>query len=162
MRELIVTSPAFSEGGRIPLENTARGTDRSPELRLSGLCEEAVTLAVTMDDASHPLFPNYNHWVIWNLPPRAVIPAAIPRGGVVAELSGAVQGVAYGRNRYKGPKPPLKALHAYVFTVYVLDCAVELGPRSRKRDLLLAVKGHVLQKGTLIGKFQNLKKGRAE
>jgi Raf kinase inhibitor-like YbhB/YbcL family protein len=155
MEELTVASPAFSEGGLIPVENTARGADRSPELRLKGLHEGAVSLAVTMDDTSHPLFPNYNHWVIWNLPPRDVIPGVIPRGGAVPEMDGVIQGLAYGRHRYKGPKPPRGALHTYVFTVYALDCRIELGPRRRKRDLLPAMEGHILQKAVLTGKFRN-------
>jgi Raf kinase inhibitor-like YbhB/YbcL family protein len=155
MEELTVTSLTFLEGGMIPVENTARGADRSPELRLHGLNESAVSIAVTMDDASHPLFPNYNHWAIWNLPPRDVIPGAIPRGADVPGLSGAVQGLAYGRHRYKGPKPPRGALHTYVFTVYALDRALDLGPRSRKRSLLRTMEGHILQKAVLTGKFRN-------
>jgi phosphatidylethanolamine-binding protein (PEBP) family uncharacterized protein len=70
-------------------------------------------------------------------------------------MDGAVQGLAYGRYRYKGPKPPRGALHTYVFTVYALDCRIELGPRRRKRDLLPAMEGHILQKAVLTGKFRN-------
>ena len=73
MDKLLVTSPAFQEGGWIPAECSGRGADRSPELRLDGLRKEAVSLAVTLDDASHPIFPNYNHWVIWNLPALSLI-----------------------------------------------------------------------------------------
>ncbi|WP_195986106.1 YbhB/YbcL family Raf kinase inhibitor-like protein [Clostridium sp. D33t1_170424_F3] len=155
MQQLTLTSPAFTEGGWIPLDHTARGKDLSPELRLSGLDVKAVSLAVTMDDASYPLFPNYNHWVLWNVPAQEVIPAAIPAGGSIPVLSGAIQGVAYGRNRYKGPKPPLKAVHSYTFTVYVLDCTVSLPPHCRRTDLLAEIEGHILQRATLTGKFQN-------
>lgn len=155
MQQLYVTSPAFTEGGWIPLEYTARGKDISPELQLQGIDQRAVSLAITMDDASHPIFPNYNHWVLWNVPVLEVLPAAIPAGKTIPTLPGAVQGVAYGRNRYKGPKPPLKAVHSYTFTVYVLDCTVTLPPHSRRKDLLAKIEGHVLQKAVLTGKFQN-------
>jgi Raf kinase inhibitor-like YbhB/YbcL family protein len=155
MGNLILTSPAFTEEESIPLECSARGADVSPELHLHGLCEGAVSLAVTMDDASHPLFPNYNHWVIWNIPAQEVIPPGIPRGASVPALGGAIQGVAYGRHRYKGPKPPLRANHTYVFTVYALDCTIPLGPENRRESLKRAMNGHILQSAILTGKFQN-------
>lgn len=155
MRNLTVTSPSFREGDWIPLEHTARGRDISPELCLDGIDQRAVSLAVTMDDASHPLFPNYNHWVIWNLPVLPEIPAAIPPGEGVGALSGAVQGVAYGKNRYKGPKPPFRLTHRYVFTVFVLDCGVSLPPGSRRSDLFSRMEGHILQTATLSGWFQS-------
>lgn len=159
MQNLTVTSPAFQDGGWIPLDNSARGSDLSPELRLQGISERAVSLAVTMDDADHPIFSNFNHWILWNLPVREVIPAALPAGSPVPGLPGAVQGVAYGKNRYKGPKPPLKAIHTYRFTVYVLDCRLSLPPSARRKDFLPAIEGHVLQKATLCGKFQSRRQG---
>ena len=155
MADLILTSPAFSEGGWIPVEHTGRGADLSPELRLSGLIEGAKTLAVTLDDASHPFFPNYNHWVIWNLPAQDVIPAEIPHGKTIPSLGGAVQGRAYGRHRYRGPCPPSNWKHTYVFTVYALDCSLPLGPVARRKDLKRAMEGHVLQTTTLSGVFQS-------
>jgi Raf kinase inhibitor-like YbhB/YbcL family protein len=153
--EFKITSSAFQDGGWIPVEHTARGADRSPELRFEGLCDGAKALAITMDDASHPLFPNYNHWVIWNLPVMARLPAGVPRGAEVPALGGAIQGRAYGRHRYKGPKPPLRAVHTYVFTVYALDGPLALGPGSTRRDLLTAMEGHVLQSAALTGRFQS-------
>lgn len=155
MNKLTVTSPAFAEGGWIPLENSARGRDVSPQLDLHGLTEGARSIAVTLDDASHPLFPNYNHWLIWNIPASPRLPPAIPHGETVPSLSGARQGIAYGRHRYKGPKPPLKAVHRYTFTVYALDGMLSLPPGSRRRDFLRAAEGHILQTGTLTGQFRS-------
>lgn len=155
---LTLASPAFEEGGRIPVECSPLGADRSPELRLTGLDPRAVSLVVTLDDASHPLFPNYNHWVIWNIPAVDVVPAAVPAGERVAALGGAVQGRAYGRHRYKGPKPPLRAEHRYTFTVYAVDRFVDVPSSGRRADVLRAIDGHVLQTATLSGRFL---KGRA-
>lgn len=154
MSSLTLTSPAFAEGGRIPVEHTPLGADRSPELRLSGVDPRAASLVVTLDDASHPLFPNYNHWVIWNVPVADVVPAAVPPGECVASLGGAVQGRAYGRHRYKGPKPPFRSEHVYTFTVYAIDCLVDVPPSGRRADVLQAIEGHVLQTATLSGTFR--------
>lgn len=60
MEKLIVTSPCFEPDGLIPLAYTGHGTDISPALDLHGLCEEAVSLAIVMDDMGHPI-PAYNH-----------------------------------------------------------------------------------------------------
>lgn len=155
MNPLRVTSPAFEEGGYIPLDHTGRGKDLSPRLNLEGLDEGARSLAVTLDDDSHPLFPRYNHWLIWKLPVCGEIPAGIPHGKTVPSLASAVQGVAYGRHRYRGPKPPFRWNHRYTFTVYVLDCLLTLPPDSRRRDFFEAIDGHLLQRGTLTGQFQS-------
>ncbi|MBD3423423.1 MAG: YbhB/YbcL family Raf kinase inhibitor-like protein, partial [Candidatus Latescibacteria bacterium] len=66
--DLRVTSPSFQEGGWIPKKHSARGEDISPCLELENIAENAESVAVIMDDSSHPFFDNYNHWVIWNLP----------------------------------------------------------------------------------------------
>lgn len=155
MEKLKVISKSFSEGDWIPLKHTGRGEDISPPLRLDGIVQNAKSIAITMDDASHPIFPNYNHWVIWNIPVQKVIPEAIPAGRTVESLGGAIQGMAYGKNRYRGPKPPFKSIHVYVFAVYILDCKCDLFPESRKKDLLAKIDGHILQKATLSGKFQS-------
>ncbi|MEM5767024.1 MAG: YbhB/YbcL family Raf kinase inhibitor-like protein [Bacillota bacterium] len=155
MEVLKIRSNAFTEGAWIPVKHTARGEDLSPDFEISGIAPNAASIAITLDDASHPIFPNYNHWAIWNLPVQEHIPEGIPCGKLVDRLGGAVQGLAYGRNRYKGPKPPLKTIHTYVFTVYVLDSKLDLAANSRKRDLIEKMNGHVLQQATLSGKFQS-------
>lgn len=151
--QLIVTSPAFEEEALIPIQYTGYGEDISPELRLSSLSEEARSLAVIMDDLGHPI-PGYNHWVIWNIPVLQAIPADIPHGAQVAGRGGAVQGRGYGKNRYRGPKPPFNWSHRYQFNVYVLDGLLELPATTRKRDLLAAMQGHILQQGALVGRYR--------
>lgn len=148
-----VTSPAFENEAVIPIQYTGRGKDISPELRLSTISERGRSMAVIMDDLGHPI-PAYNHWVIWNIPVMPTIPEDIPYGAHVGDLGGAVQGRGYGRNRYRGPKPPFNWSHRYRFHVYVLDCMLDLPETARKRDLLAAMQGHVLQDGSLIGRFR--------
>lgn len=154
MKELRLTIPAFAEGDWIPTENTARGSDLSPEMRLSGIEEAAVCLAITLDDVDHPLFPGYNHWIIWNVPVMETIPAAIPKGEHPQTLSPAVQGLAYGKHCYKGPKPPLHWLHRYRYTVYALDSMLSIPPESDRETFLKAAEGHILQKAVYSGKYQ--------
>lgn len=107
MQILTISSPSFPDGALIPVIHTGYGADQSPELVLHGLCEEAVSLAVILNDMDHPI-PAYNHWVIWNLPVMSIIPGNIPRGAQVPSLSGAIQGIGYGRHAYRGPTGSLK------------------------------------------------------
>lgn len=96
-RELKAVCRAFENNGNIPREYTGFGRDISPGFELKNLCENAVSVAVIMDDLDIPFIPAYNHWLIWNLPAMAVIPENIPSGAVVKELGNAVQGRGYGK-----------------------------------------------------------------
>lgn len=156
MDSLTLTSPSFAEGGPIPRRHTGFGEDLSPALCLSGLSPEAISLVVTMDDLDVPFTKIYSHWLIWNLPPQAELPEGIPHGPVLPELGGAAQGVGYGKHGYRGPYPPpfLRTPHRYVFHVYALDCRLELSPEEKRRALLPAMKGHILQEASLMGTFQ--------
>ena len=89
--------PGLEDGGRFPLENTGRGKDLSPEIVLENLSPQAKTLAVTLEDMSHPI-KGFTHWVMWNFPARPVIPGGIPQRDRLE--SGVVQGLAYGVHRY--------------------------------------------------------------
>lgn len=153
MKELIVTTPAFEHEGLIPKQYTGYGVDMSPEIRLSYIDEQAISIAIMMDDMGH-IIPAYNHWVIWNIPVMQIIPANIPRGKIVKNLSGAVQGRGYGKHRYRGPKPPLNWSHRYQFNVFVLDCMLSLPTVSRKRNLIQAMEGHILQQAAFVGHYR--------
>lgn len=156
MDTLKLSSPAFQEGGSIPKRHTGFGEDLSPALRLSGLCDNAVSIALILEDLDVPLCKTYCHWLIWNLPPMTDIPEGIPHGPSVLSLGNAVQGIGYGANRYRGPHPPpfLRIPHRYVFRAYVLDCRLNLLPASRRRTLMKAMSGHILQEASLLGIFR--------
>lgn len=152
MNELVVKTPAFENEGLIPKEYTGYGDDISPELRLTNIDERAKSIVIIMDDLGHPV-PAYNHWIIWNIPIMSIIPARIPHGKTVETLSGAVQGRGYGKHRYRGPKPPFGWSHRYRFRVFTMDCALDLPSASKKRALLKAMDGHILQQAALIGHY---------
>lgn len=149
---LSVTIPAFGSDGKIPERYSGNGEDVSPAMQLSELDSDVVSLAVIMDDIDHPLMGVYNHWIIWNLPVQQVIPAAIPHGPSVPELSGASQGVGYGKHRYRGPKPPFGS-HRYKYHVFALNKELTLEPSAKKEELLAAMEGHIVQYGSVIGEY---------
>lgn len=136
----------ISEGGEFPEENTGMGADISPEFVLTGVPAQAAALAVTLEDVSHPV-KNFTHWVIWNIPAADIIKGNIPRGRTLPD--GSVQGIAYGMHGYAGPKPPKGKTHSYRFTVYALDCMLELKSHSTKRAFLKKAEGHIIRKGSV-------------
>ncbi len=152
--ELQVHCIGLENNATFPLENTGRGKDISPAFVLENLSPAAKTIAITLEDIGHPLFKNFTHWVIWNIPASKNIAGAIPHGKHVASLSNAVQGIAYGRHKYAGPKPPKGKQHQYRFTVYALDCVLSLSPNSKKSRLMKSAKNHILQQGTITGLFE--------
>ncbi|MFW6034681.1 MAG: YbhB/YbcL family Raf kinase inhibitor-like protein [Halothermotrichaceae bacterium] len=152
---LKITSNAFKDGGKIPVKYTGRGKDVSPQLQLDTIVPEAQTIAIIMDDLDHPLGV-YNHWVIWNIPAVFdIIPEGVAKGETVSSLKNAVQGKSGygGKHYYRGPKPPFNLSHKYVFKVYVLDAALELDNDAGKPELQKAMKGRIIQFGTLTGVF---------
>ena len=64
---LIIRCAGIENGGRIPLQYTGRGENRSPAFEIDHLDKAAITLAVLLEDVSHPI-QNFPHWVIWNMP----------------------------------------------------------------------------------------------
>lgn len=160
MKTLSVTSPAFSEGEWIPRKYTGYGEDISPELHIENIAKDGVTMLIVLDDASHPLFKNFNHWIAWNIPVQKVIPEGVPAGACLESPIQIHQGLGYGRHRYRGPKPPFHWNHTYVFTIFILDSALDVPDKSKREVVYEAMEGHVLQRGTLSGKFQNRREGK--
>ncbi len=151
---LTLHSPAFPEGGIIPTRHTGRGEDLSPPFTAKGIPEGSVSLSILLEDTSHPLFRDFPHWLIWNLPVAEHIPEGIAPGGAVEVLGcTASQGTAYGPRRYAGPKPPRWRRHLYRFTLLALDCRLELPPSTGKRRFLEVAEEHILERTTLSGWF---------
>ena len=141
----------IQDGEKIPLAYTGRGQNMSPEFIIKNLSPDAKTIAVTLEDMSHPI-RCFTHWIIWNLPAMEKIEKGIPSGKTV--LDGAKQGLGYGFHRYAGPKPPKGKIHSYRFTVYVLDCKIDLSANATKAMFLKKAKDHIIQTGSITGKFE--------
>ena len=140
-------------GSKFPIEYTGRGQDISPGFLIKNLSSRAKTLAITLEDLSHPV-KDFTHWLIWNIPATSQVHSGIPSGNHVSALGGACQGIGYGFHRYAGPKPPKGKTHTYRFTVYALDCELRLSVHSLKKAFLKKADGHIIQKGNITAKFE--------
>ena len=123
--------------GKFRLEYTGYGKNISPEFVIENLSSSAKTIAITLEDLSHPI-KDFTHWIIWNIPATNIIRKEISSGNNIDLYENAKQGLAYGWHRYAGPKPPKGKSHLYRFTLYALDCEMDLSakyalqPFSRK------------------------------
>jgi len=153
---LQLTSPSFTDGGRIPREHTCEGADASPQLDWRGVPASAKSLALIVDDpdAPDPAAPRmtYVHWVLYNLPAaEGGLPAAM-RGDQLPR--GAQSGLNdWGRPGYGGPCPPI-GRHRYFHKLYALDTVLTGLDRPTKAQLEAAMAGHVLAEARLIGTYQ--------
>ena len=147
------TCAGITDEGRFIIDHTGRGQNISPEFVINNLSKDAKTIAITLEDLNHPV-KDFTHWIIWNIPATNHIEKAIPAGKVVKTLGNTKQGIGYGMHRYAGPKPPKGMSHTYRFTIYALDCEINLEPNHFKKKFLKIAEYHILQKGSIEGIFE--------
>jgi len=136
-----------------PRKYTCDGEDVSPRIRISGIPEEAKSIAIIMDDPDAPIGV-FTHWVIWNIPPMEEIPEGIPKDKIISSPIKAYQGVNdFRRIGYGGPCPPPGKPHRYFFKVYALDSTLDLPPGSTRNELEEAIKNHVIAKGEAMARY---------
>ncbi len=148
-----LTSPAFSEGGRIPSKYTCDGQEISPPLKISEVPKGAKTLVLIMDDPDIPDFVKekfrieiWDHWIVWNIPANTIeIAEGTNPKGILGKNTRGV--TAYG-----GPCPPDRE-HRYFFKLYALDIELSLPKGSTKTEVEKAMKGHILAEAKLTGKY---------
>ena len=144
MGNLILTSPAFSDGGEIPRECGYKHRNEAPPLAINGIPEGTKSLTLIMDDpdAMGAVGKVWVHWVVWNIDPIAT-----------ENLQDATEGMTdFGEVGYGGPAPPDKR-HTYVFKLYALNCKLDLPNESTKADVEKAMEGHIIEQVTLTGTY---------
>jgi Raf kinase inhibitor-like YbhB/YbcL family protein len=156
---ITVASSAFEHHGTVPLEYTAYGDNKAPQITWSNLPEGSVQLALVMDDPVAPTPEPFVHWVAYNIPAAAAeLPEGLTKDAevTVAGLEGMINGVnGIRQTGYFGPRPPVDGkLHAYHYRIYALDTALDLPAGLNKQQLLDAINSHVLGTGMLMGHYE--------
>ena len=153
--QIVVSSPAFADGGRIP-EAHAGADGRSPPLRFSSLPADTREVAVLCEDPDAPMPRPFVHWVVFGIPPDAgeldegLPPSAAPLAS----------GLQQGRNTMRkdgwiGPTPPPgHGVHHYHFQVFALDARTFMRAPVDRGRLVDAMKGHIIGFGELVGIYE--------
>jgi Raf kinase inhibitor-like YbhB/YbcL family protein len=145
---ITVSSPAFADAAPIPRKFSCDGDDVSPPLSWDAVPDDAVELALVVDDPDAPR-GTYVHWVLFGLQPSltGLGEGEVPAGARQAKNSG-------GEVAYKGPCPPGgDDAHRYRFTVYALNDGLDANDGAATGEVLSAVSKTAIAKGTLTGTF---------
>jgi Raf kinase inhibitor-like YbhB/YbcL family protein len=145
-KSMKIESNIFANNGNIPVQYTCNGAKTAVPLQLSDVPTGAKSLALIVFD---PDAPNggFVHWVIWNVDPKTT---SISSSNLPA---GAVQGfTGLGKPGYVPPCPPT-GVHRYNFNLYALDTVLAIPASSDRKDLLSAMKGHMIGSTMLVGLY---------
>lgn len=157
VQKIKVTSSNFTSKGIIPDAHACDpplGQNKSPQLSFDNFPDGTQSFALVLDDPDAP-GGRFVHWVIFNIP---VNDGGLNEGlPLDAELS---NGTRQGRNDtkqigYFGPCPPPKETHRYIFKVFALDTVLDLASGATSKQLLTAMKGHIIGRGKLVGLYKN-------
>lgn len=143
-------------GDTIPARYSSCGghDGASPELSWSAPPANTQSFALVAFDKDSPFGFKFTHWVLYGIPPdKRELPENLAKQEQLPD--GSRQGLNdYDRIGYVGPCPP-QGTHHYVFSLYALDTELGLLPGASKKQVVKAMKGHVLASGELIGSFQH-------
>ena len=140
-----LSSPSFKENERIPKKFTCHGDDINPELNISNVPKEAVSLVLIVDDPDAPM-GTWTHWVVFNIPAttKTIKKNSIP----------GLQGLnSFGKLNYAGPCPP-GGTHRYFFRLYALDTTLSLPPGLDRKELEKAMDVHVIKEIKFVGIYK--------
>ncbi|HJJ22637.1 MAG TPA: YbhB/YbcL family Raf kinase inhibitor-like protein [Nitrosopumilus sp.] len=149
MSNFTLESSAFDNGGVIPRKYGYKNGNLSPPLKISGVPENTLSLALIMDDpdAMGAVGKVWVHWVLWNIESNVVElkENSIPSDCLEGETD-------FGEIGYGGPAPPDKE-HTYIFKLYALDQKLNANKGSTKKQIEEAMKNHIIVETKLEGKY---------
>ncbi|WP_423750868.1 YbhB/YbcL family Raf kinase inhibitor-like protein [Salinirarus marinus] len=147
--DLSLSSPAFADGELLPRKCGFAAENVNPPLHISGVPDEAESLALTMrdPDAKAATGTVWSHWVVWNVSPD--------RERILEDWDAETADV--GRNDfdergYGGPDPPDDE-HTYRFRLYALDTELDVLETATVEGLQRAMQGHVVEEAVLEGRY---------
>lgn len=152
---LELKSSSFAGDTILPKYSSCGGQDgASPELSWSNPPAHTQSFALIAFDKDSPFGFNFTHWVLYDIPPEErQLAEDVAKHEQLPD--GSLQGLNDNdRIGYVGPCPP-HGTHHYVFTLYALDTKLGLPARASEKQVVKAMKGHVLASGELIGRFQH-------
>ena len=158
---LELSSSSFS-GETIPSRNACSrencpcdGQDISPELSWKSPPERTQSFALIVTDKDSLFGWNFVHWVLYDLPAdKRELPEGVTKQGQLPDGSRQGQN-GFDKIGYVGPCPPGKSAHRYIFALYALDTKLNLPSGASKKQVVKAMKVHILASGELLGRYQH-------
>ena len=138
-----IGSNDFDHKGDIPRKFTCDGEDLLPDIYVSDLPEQTVSLALVIEDPDAPS-GLWTHFLCWNIP-------ILQNEGDYKTISS--RGITSdGSMEYHGPCPP-KGVHSYHFRVLALDSYLDLEEGADREEFDQEIKDHIIESAELIGYY---------
>jgi Raf kinase inhibitor-like YbhB/YbcL family protein len=142
----------FSEGDVIDKKFTCDGANISPTVAWSDAPPGTKSFALIMDDPDAPL-GTFVHWVVYNI--DASLRALVENQPNTPQTrEGITQGEGgLGKVGYRGPCPPGKNPHRYLFHFYATRLEPKIQQGMNKKQLLRQLEGNVIEEITVTLKY---------
>lgn len=163
---LSVSSPAWADGGEVPMHHAGRGDNKSPAFEFhwsignnpSPAPDALQTYAIIFHDienSTNKTTVDTLHWSAFNIPGST---KTLPEGLGSGDLPDGTRngpGILAGRgaSAYFGPGAGPGPFHHYVFEFYALDTKIDLPATTSRDELMKAMDGHVIGKAAYVGRF---------
>jgi Raf kinase inhibitor-like YbhB/YbcL family protein len=141
------STPAFKDGGAIPVANTCDGAGKPPTLVWRALPAGSVELVLVVDDPD----AGFTHWTAYGIPAST--------GGGLAPDGQWPTGTKYGENSggeqgWTPPCPPEgDEPHHYTFALYALKQATGLENGASPEQVMAKLKG-AMGRGSFTGTYR--------
>lgn len=149
---LVLKSPAFKYGRKIPGRYTCDGENISPEFVWTGVPADTKSLVLICEDLAREsnLFV---HWVVYNIPPASKgLPQNVPHKAQLPDGSRQAYN-ASSQLGYLGPCPGNET-HRYVFELYALDMTIEKSRPPSGRQVIFLMENHIIAKALYLGTYR--------
>ncbi len=147
-------SPAFGEGGIIPVRFTADADHEpsSPPLTWGAVPDGTRSLALIVEDADSPTLSPLVHAIAFGISPLIdeIVDGALVAGSQMLQLGKS----SFLKTGWLPPDPPPgHGVHQYAFQLFALDHEPDLGEHPGRHALVKAITGHVLGHGLVVGTY---------
>ncbi|MBZ9936943.1 YbhB/YbcL family Raf kinase inhibitor-like protein [Mesorhizobium sp. BR1-1-16] len=148
----------FSDGSKIATAQAADGDNASPAIGWRDTRPDTKSYAVILDDPDAAEPKPFTHWIAYDIPAGVTeLREGLPTEPVLQDPKGMKQGMnSGGSSGYQGPKPPVgDPPHHYHLQIFALDVSsLGLKPGAGRKEVLEAMRGHVLAAGEQIGTYK--------
>jgi Raf kinase inhibitor-like YbhB/YbcL family protein len=161
---MTLATPAWPDGGFIPVKYTQAGDQVSPPLTWSNVPDGVtsfVLIAHDLDAATGNGTDDVLHWMLWNIPGTArSISEGLPQG---SQLPDGTRQISASGPYYRGPGASAGGpAHHYVFELFALDAPIDVppvgaSPAQTRAAVAAAMAGHIRGKAACVGLFKRLR-----
>lgn len=147
IKDLQISSPDFDRLGRLKDHHSHDRGNTAPVLRIEGVPEGTVELAVICHDPDAPLPRGFTHLTLYGLPPTTT------EIGPDSHTQFRAGPNDFGETGYGGPQPPNgHGPHHYYFWVYALSRPVEGTPT--RVEFLEAYADAIIEQNRVVGVYE--------